>query len=84
MNGTSVEVTGGLGAFLALFFLAVAVILLGYDLNRRLRRLNHQEELRQEEERINRERREREASGADGGAQDGEAQDAPGQDREAD
>lgn len=68
MNGTSVEVTGGLGAFLALFFLAVAVILLGYDLNRRLRRLNHQEELRLEEERLTRERRERETPEGQGSA----------------
>lgn len=57
MNGTSVEVTGGLGAFLALFFLAVAVIFLGYDLSRRLRRLDQQERLRVEEDRLKQERR---------------------------
>lgn len=68
MNGTSVEVTGGLGAFLGLFFLAVAVIFLGYDLSRRLRRLDHQEKLRLEEERLTQERRDRLAHETDAAA----------------
>lgn len=67
MNSTGVEITAGLGGFLAVFFLACALILLGYDLNKRLRRLNHQEELRLEEERLNRERRAREAGETDDG-----------------
>lgn len=50
MNDTGVEITAGLGGFLAVFFLAIALILLGLDLNKRLRRLRHQEELRLEEE----------------------------------
>ncbi|NLG22453.1 MAG: hypothetical protein GX555_13600 [Actinomycetales bacterium] len=57
MNNTGVEITAGLGGFLVLFFLAIALILLGMDLNRRLRRLKHQEELRQAEERLTQERR---------------------------
>ncbi|WP_256838375.1 hypothetical protein [Ornithinimicrobium faecis] len=68
MNGTGVEITAGLGGFLAVFFLACVVILLGFDLNKRLRRLNHQEELRLEEERLNQERRAREAGEGDTGA----------------
>lgn len=68
MNGTGVEITAGLGGFLAVFFLACVVILLGFDLNKRLRRLNHQEELRLEEERLNQERRAREATEGDIGA----------------
>ncbi|HLS44266.1 MAG TPA: hypothetical protein VK045_02415 [Ornithinicoccus sp.] len=63
MNNTGVEITAGLGGFLVLFFLAIAVILLGMDLNRRLRRLRHQEELRLEEERQDQERQDQ---GADG------------------
>ncbi|WP_114907180.1 hypothetical protein [Ornithinimicrobium murale] len=69
MNGTGVEITAGLGGFLAVFFLACALILLGYDLNKRLRRLNHQEELRLEEERLNQERRDREAGESAGEAE---------------
>lgn len=77
MNPTGVEITAGLGGFLVVFFLAVAVILLGFDLNKRLRRLNHQEELRLEEERLKQERRAREAdeSPGEGGPQDPEAGD---------
>lgn len=76
MNPTGVEITAGLGGFLAVFFLAVVVILLGFDLNKRLRRLNHQEELRLEEERLMQERRAREAAGTpDGGPQDPDAGD---------
>ncbi len=56
MNSTGVEITAGLGGFLVLFFLAVALILLGLDLNRRLRRLDRQEQLRLTEERLMRER----------------------------
>lgn len=50
MNSTGVEITAGLGGFLVVFFLAIAVILLGMDLSKRLRRLKHQEQLRLEEE----------------------------------
>ena len=78
MNPTGVEITAGLGGFLAVFFLAVAVILLGFDLNKRLRRLNHQEELRLEEERLTQERRARETgeSPADGVPQERRAREA--------
>lgn len=72
MNTTGVEITAGLGGFLAVFFLAVVLILLGLDLSRRLRRLKHQEEVRQQldaEERAEREQ----AEGEDGAhAGDGE------------
>ncbi|MCK0112275.1 hypothetical protein MWU75_09010 [Ornithinimicrobium sp. F0845] len=61
MNSTGVEITAGLGGFLVLFFLAVALILLGMDLNKRLRRLKHQEELRLAEERLKQERRAQES-----------------------
>ena len=71
MNGTSVEVTGGLGAFLALFFLAVAVIFLGYDLSKRLRRMDYQERLRVEEERLRQERRGQDADDGPAGGPDG-------------
>ncbi|WP_109473870.1 hypothetical protein [Ornithinimicrobium cavernae] len=66
MNSTGVEITAGLGGFLVVFFLAIALVLLGTDLNRRLRRLKHQEELRLEEE-----RRAREAGGRDPGTDGG-------------
>lgn len=59
MTDTGVEITAGLGGFLAVFFLAILLILLGWDLSRRLRRLKHQEEVRVEldaEERAERER----------------------------
>lgn len=46
MNTTSVEVTAGLGGFLVLFALALAVWFLGRDLTRRLRRMNRAEEQR--------------------------------------
>lgn len=48
MNTTSVEVTAGLGGFLVLFALALAVWFLGRDLTRRLRRMNRAEEMRQQ------------------------------------
>lgn len=46
MNTTSIEVTAGLGGFLVLFALALAVWFLGRDLTRRLRRMRHAEERR--------------------------------------
>lgn len=46
MNTTSVEVTAGLGGFLVVFALALAVWFLGRDLTRRLRRMNRSEEVR--------------------------------------
>lgn len=48
MNTTSVEITAGLGGFLVLFALALAVWVLGRDMTRRLRRLDHTEARRQE------------------------------------
>ncbi|GAA5166345.1 hypothetical protein [Ornithinimicrobium tianjinense] len=44
MNETGVEITAGLGGFLVLFGLALAVWLLGIDLTRRLRRMRLREE----------------------------------------
>lgn len=50
MSTTSVEVTAGLGGFLVLFGLALAIWFLARDLSRRLRRMRQREELRLEEE----------------------------------
>ncbi|MFK5633280.1 hypothetical protein [Ornithinimicrobium sp. LYQ103] len=50
MNSTSVEITAGLGGFLVLFGLALAVWVLGRDLTRRLRRMRLAEEARLEAE----------------------------------
>ena len=46
MNNTSVEFTAGLGGFLVVFGLALAVWLLGRDLTRRLRRMRLREQER--------------------------------------
>ncbi|MFX0538107.1 hypothetical protein ACQBAT_03225 [Ornithinimicrobium sp. Y1847] len=46
MNQTSVEITAGLGGFLVVFGLALAVWLLARDLTRRLRRMRLREEER--------------------------------------
>ncbi|WP_134772469.1 hypothetical protein [Ornithinimicrobium flavum] len=51
MNTTSVEITAGLGGFLVVFALALAVWFLGRDLTRRLRRMKRAEEVRLEQER---------------------------------
>ncbi|WP_151524908.1 hypothetical protein [Serinicoccus kebangsaanensis] len=51
MNQTGVEITAGLGGFLVLFGLALAVWFLGRDLTRRLRRMRLAEEARLREER---------------------------------
>lgn len=51
MNTTSVEVTAGLGGFLVVFALALAVWFLGRDLTRRLRRMKRAEEVRLEQHR---------------------------------
>lgn len=52
MNNTSVEITAGLGGFLVVFALALAVWLLGRDLTRRLRRMRLKEEERLAQERL--------------------------------
>lgn len=44
MNTSNVEITAGLGGFLVLFGLALALWLLGRDLSRRLRGIRHREE----------------------------------------
>ncbi|OLT22452.1 hypothetical protein BJF81_01135 [Ornithinimicrobium sp. CNJ-824] len=46
MNTTSVEITAGMGGFLVLFGLMIAIWLLGRDLTRRLRRMRLREEER--------------------------------------
>ncbi|GAA1137356.1 hypothetical protein [Ornithinicoccus hortensis] len=46
MNPTGVEITAGLGGFLVLFGLGLALWFLGRDLSRRLRRSRQREELR--------------------------------------
>jgi Na+-transporting methylmalonyl-CoA/oxaloacetate decarboxylase gamma subunit len=50
VNTTGVEVTAGLGGFLVLFGLALAVWFLGRDVSRRLHRMRQQEQLRQQRE----------------------------------
>ena len=50
MNSTGVEITAGLGGFLVLFGLALAVWFLGRDLTRRLRRMRAAEDRRLERE----------------------------------
>lgn len=50
MNDTGVQITAGLGGFLVLFGLALAVWFLGRDLTRRLRRMRIAEEERRAEE----------------------------------
>lgn len=51
MNSTGVEITAGLGGFLVVFGLALAVWFLGRDLTRRLRRMRVAEQRRLEQER---------------------------------
>lgn len=48
MSTTGVQITAGLGGFLVLFGLALAVWFLGRDLTRRLRRMRQRETLRQQ------------------------------------
>jgi hypothetical protein len=48
VNSGTTAVTAGLGGFLVLFGLALAVWFLGRDLTRRLRRMRLREELRRE------------------------------------
>lgn len=76
MNDTSVETTAGLFGFLVLFGLGVAVILLGIDLTRRLRRMRYREADRQ---RLLEEQRQagRQGTGDAGPQGDGDAE-APG------
>lgn len=57
MNDTGVEITAGLGGFLVLFGLALAVWFLGRDLTRRLRRMRRAEDARLEQEQQAREQR---------------------------
>ncbi len=66
MNTTSVEITAGMGGFLVLFGLMIAIWLLGRDLTRRLRRMRLREEERvtalqqeRDEQRVAASRRER-------------------------
>ncbi|MFK5582051.1 MULTISPECIES: hypothetical protein [unclassified Serinicoccus] len=69
MNATGVEVTAGLGGFLVVFALALAVWFLGRDLTRRLRRMRRAEDRRLEQEAALRRTREegRPADGSDEG-----------------
>lgn len=50
MTSTGTGITAGLGGFLVLFGLALAVWFLGRDLTRRLRRMRQREELRLEQQ----------------------------------
>lgn len=54
MSSTGTGITAGLGGFLVLFGLALAVWFLGRDLTRRLRRMRQREELRREQEALER------------------------------
>ncbi|GAA4876781.1 hypothetical protein [Serinicoccus chungangensis] len=56
MNETGVQITAGLGGFLVLFGLCLAVWFLGRDLTRRLRRMRRAEDARLEQERQDRHR----------------------------
>ncbi|SNC74343.1 hypothetical protein SAMN05445756_2266 [Kytococcus aerolatus] len=47
---TNVSTTGGLGAFLAMFVLALAVWALGWSMTRHLRRVSYLEKQRRREE----------------------------------
>lgn len=77
MNTTSVEITAGLGGFLVVFGLALAVWILGRDLTRRLRRMGRAEEQRLAAERSARAAEVRERGGADG-VEHGRAEGVPG------
>ena len=50
MSAESVDVTAGLGGFLAFFLLAVALYFLMRNMNTRLRRLAYREEREQQQE----------------------------------
>lgn len=69
---TNVSITGGLGAFIAMFLLALAVWALGWSMTRHLRRVNYLQK-----------QHEREARGGaapDGGAARTASQDPPRRD----
>ncbi|KUG55736.1 hypothetical protein AVL62_05455 [Serinicoccus chungangensis] len=51
MNETGVQITAGLGGFLVLFGLCLALWFLGRDLTRRLRRMRRAEDVRLQQER---------------------------------
>ncbi|WP_298889174.1 hypothetical protein [uncultured Serinicoccus sp.] len=50
MNETGVQITAGLGGFLVLFGLCLALWFLGRDLTRRLRRMRRAEDVRLQEQ----------------------------------
>ncbi|WP_298748886.1 hypothetical protein [uncultured Serinicoccus sp.] len=50
MNETGVQITAGLGGFLVLFGLCLALWFLGRDLTRRLRRMRRAEDVRLQQE----------------------------------
>lgn len=68
MSNSSVEITAGLGGFLVVFALAMAVWFLGRDLTRRLRRMRLAEDKRLAQEAA--QRRDRSASQAQGTSDD--------------
>lgn len=81
MNSTGVEITAGLGGFLVLFGLMLAVWFLGRDMTKRLRRMRLAEDERVAE--VRRQRAEKARAEQDGRAaaeQDGPTDDAPQED----
>jgi large-conductance mechanosensitive channel len=71
MNPESVDVTAGLGGFLAFFLLAVALYLLMRNMNARLRRLSYREEQEAKAAAEEPPRHEPGSSGPKGGLSDG-------------
>jgi hypothetical protein len=71
MNPESVDVTAGLGGFLAFFLLAVALYFLMRNMNARLRRLAYREEQKADEAADGTPGEKPESAGPKGGSQDG-------------
>lgn len=71
MNPESVDVTAGLGGFLAFFLLAVALYFLMRNMNARLRRLAYREEQGAEAVADGPSHEKSDSAGPKGGSQDG-------------
>jgi hypothetical protein len=71
MNTESVDVTAGLGGFLAFFLLALALYLLMRNMNARLRRMSYREEQEAKAAAAGSSPDQPDAAGPKGGPQDG-------------
>jgi hypothetical protein len=71
MSPESVDVTAGLGGFLAFFLLAVALYFLMRNMNARLRRMAYREEQEAKAAAGGSNRDQPDSSGSEGGSQDG-------------